>query len=92
MLWLVVIAGRSTYRLNLKHTRTHANTGKNQGLFNNAAQVFNHSFYWLCMKKGGGGAPQGPIADLIARDFGSYEAFKARRPVDGVVGGRPDTD
>jgi len=26
-------------------------TGKNQGLFNNAAQVFNHSFYWLCMKK-----------------------------------------
>ncbi len=45
------------------------------GLFNNAAQVWNHTFYWHSMKPGGGGAPSGKIADLIERDFGSYEDF-----------------
>ncbi|MDY6953062.1 MAG: superoxide dismutase [Thermodesulfobacteriota bacterium] len=45
------------------------------GLFNNAAQVWNHSFYWNCMKPGGGGAPSGPIADKITSDFGTYETF-----------------
>jgi len=45
------------------------------GLFNNAAQVWNHTFYWSCMKKGGGGAPTGAIAIKINEDFGSYEAF-----------------
>src|SRR5262245_17404196 len=49
---------------------------KNGGIFNNAAQVWNHTFYWSCMKKGGGGAPKGEIARAIDRDFGSYEAFK----------------
>ena len=53
-------------------------TGKNQGLFNNAAQVFNHEFYWNCMKKGGGGAATGKVAELINRDFGSFDAFKVR--------------
>lgn len=45
------------------------------GVFNNAAQVWNHSFYWQCMKPGGGGAPTGALAEKIAADFGSYEAF-----------------
>ncbi|MDY6836546.1 MAG: superoxide dismutase [Thermodesulfobacteriota bacterium] len=45
------------------------------GVFNNAAQVWNHSFYWNCMKPGGGGLPSGPIADKITSDFGSYETF-----------------
>jgi len=45
------------------------------GVFNNAAQVFNHSFYWNCMKPGGGGAPTGPIAEKIDQAFGSYEKF-----------------
>jgi len=45
------------------------------GLFNNAAQVWNHSFYWKCMKPGGGGAPTGAIAQKINADFGSYEKF-----------------
>lgn len=47
------------------------------GLFNNAAQVWNHTFYWHSMKPGGGGAPTGKIAELIDRDFGSYDAFAA---------------
>ena len=46
------------------------------GVFNNAAQVWNHTFYWHCMKPNGGGTPTGKIAELIDRDFGSFDAFK----------------
>jgi Fe-Mn family superoxide dismutase len=46
------------------------------GIFNNAAQAWNHSFYWDCMKPGGGGEPTGALADKINADFGSYAAFK----------------
>ncbi|NLI83159.1 MAG: superoxide dismutase [Deltaproteobacteria bacterium] len=45
------------------------------GLFNNAAQVWNHSFYWKCMKPGGGGAPTGAILQKINSDLGGYEKF-----------------
>jgi superoxide dismutase, Fe-Mn family len=44
-------------------------------LFNNAAQVFNHNFYWSSMKAGGGGEPQGKIAEKISQSFGSYQKF-----------------
>lgn len=43
------------------------------GLFNNAAQVWNHTFYWNCMKPSGGALPSGRLAEMITRDFGSYE-------------------
>jgi Fe-Mn family superoxide dismutase len=46
------------------------------GLFNNAAQHWNHSFFWKCLKPGGGGEPTGDLADAIKRDFGSYDEFK----------------
>lgn len=46
------------------------------GVFNNAAQVWNHSFYWKCMKPGGGGTPTGSLADKIKADFGSFEQCK----------------
>lgn len=52
--------------------------GSNQGLFNNAAQAWNHSFYWNCMKPNGGGKPSGKLADLIDKSFGSYDEFKAQ--------------
>ena len=45
------------------------------GIFNNAAQVWNHTFYWHSMKPNGGGAPTGAIADKITADFGSYDKF-----------------
>ena len=48
------------------------------GLFNNSAQVWNHTFYWNSMKPGGGGAPTGEIADAINSAFGSYDDFKAK--------------
>lgn len=52
--------------------------GKAQGgLFNNAAQVWNHTFYWNCLKPNGGGAPSGKLAEAIDASFGSFEAFKA---------------
>ncbi len=45
------------------------------GIFNNVAQVWNHTFYWQSMKPKGGGSPAGPIAAKISADFGSYEKF-----------------
>lgn len=45
------------------------------GIFNNAAQVWNHSFYWQCLKKGGGGAPSGAIAAKINAVWGSFDKF-----------------
>ena len=46
------------------------------GIFNNAAQVWNHTFYWNSMKPGGGGEPTGAIAAAINASFGSYAAFR----------------
>ena len=46
------------------------------GLFNNAAQHFNHSFYWKCLSPNSGGNPTGKIAELINRDFESFEKFR----------------
>ena len=45
------------------------------GVFNNAAQVWNHTFYWNSMSPSGGGAPTGPIAAKINAAFGSFDAF-----------------
>ncbi len=46
------------------------------GIFNNAAQVWNHTFFWNSMKPGGGGAPAGGLAAAIAAKWGSFDAFK----------------
>lgn len=46
------------------------------GIFNNAAQVWNHTFFWNCLKAGGGGAPSGELAERINSDFGSFDEFK----------------
>jgi Fe-Mn family superoxide dismutase len=45
-------------------------------VFNNAAQVWNHTFFWNSMKPQGGGAPAGELAQAITRDFGSFDKFK----------------
>jgi superoxide dismutase, Fe-Mn family len=45
------------------------------GMFNNSAQVWNHTFFWNCMKAGGGGRPQGELARRIDTSFGGYEKF-----------------
>jgi Fe-Mn family superoxide dismutase len=46
------------------------------GIFNNAAQVWNHTFYWNCMKPNGGGAPSGALANAINAKWGSFDKFK----------------
>ena len=46
------------------------------GVFNNAAQVWNHTFFWSSMKPSGGGEPKGALADAIAGKWGSFAAFK----------------
>ena len=46
------------------------------GVFNNAAQVWNHSFFWNCMKPGGGGKPSGALASAIDKKWGSFDGFK----------------
>ncbi len=46
------------------------------GLFNNAAQVWNHTFYWNCLSPNGGGEPTGELADAINATFGSFANFK----------------
>jgi Fe-Mn family superoxide dismutase len=45
------------------------------GIFNNAAQAWNHTFYWNSIKPNGGGTPTGALAEKISADFGSFEAF-----------------
>lgn len=45
------------------------------GIFNNAAQIWNHSFYWNCLSPSGGGKPTATLYDKIIKAFGSYETF-----------------
>lgn len=46
------------------------------GIFNNAAQVWNHTFYWNCLKPKGGGQPSGKLAEALNKNFGSFDKFK----------------
>lgn len=55
--------------------RATAGDADNVAIFNNAAQAWNHGFYWHSMKPGGGGAPGGELGRRLERDFGGYEAF-----------------
>ncbi|ODP97671.1 MULTISPECIES: superoxide dismutase [Fe] [Salinivibrio] len=48
------------------------------GVFNNAAQVWNHTFYWHCLSPNGGGEPTGDVADAITKAFGSFDEFKTQ--------------
>jgi len=52
-----------------------ANDAAKAGIFNNAAQVWNHTFFWNCMKPGGGGMPSGELAKRLDDAFGGYDKF-----------------
>ena len=65
------LAGKSLEDIIMNTTGDTAKTG----IFNNAAQVWNHSFYWQCLKKAGGGAPTGAIAGRITATWGNYDKF-----------------
>src|SRR5664279_4347121 len=48
------------------------------GIFNNGAQVWNHTFYWNCLKPKGDAEPKGKLAEEIIKDFGSFDQFKEK--------------
>lgn len=48
------------------------------GIFNNAAQVWNHSFYWKCLRAPGGSGPSGALLEAINKSFGSFDSFKEK--------------
>ena len=54
-------------------------------VFNNAAQIWNHTFYWSSMKAKGGGEPTGDLAAAITRDFGSFDKFKTEFTQAGIT-------
>lgn len=60
--------------LSLEDIITKAPAG---GIYNNAAQVWNHTFFWSCMKPNGGGEPSGALAQAIQKQWGDYAKFKA---------------
>jgi Fe-Mn family superoxide dismutase len=62
-----------------------ANDSNKIGIFNNAAQVWNHTFFWHSMKRGGGSLPQGNLAKKINEDFGDFEKFKEEFKNAGVT-------
>ncbi len=66
------LAGKSLEEI-IKAT---AGDASKAGVFNNAAQVWNHTFFWNSMKPGGGGAPSGDLAAKIDEAFGSLDGFK----------------
>eukprot|EP00201_Polytomella_parva_P008727 CAMPEP_0175051162 /NCGR_PEP_ID=MMETSP0052_2-20121109/7644_1 /TAXON_ID=51329 ORGANISM="Polytomella parva, Strain SAG 63-3" /NCGR_SAMPLE_ID=MMETSP0052_2 /ASSEMBLY_ACC=CAM_ASM_000194 /LENGTH=280 /DNA_ID=CAMNT_0016315411 /DNA_START=1 /DNA_END=843 /DNA_ORIENTATION=+ len=60
------------------------NNGKPLPAFNNAAQVWNHTFFWNCLTANGGGAPSGALAEAIESSFGGFEKFKEVFKADGL--------
>ena len=55
------------------------------GIFNNGAQVWNHTFYWNCMKPKAGNEPTGKLADAIVKNFGSFAEFKEKFSTAGAT-------
>lgn len=68
-----LIPGTEYENLSLEEIVKKAPAG---GVYNNAAQVWNHTFFWNCMKPNGGGAPTGALADAINAKWGSFDEFK----------------
>jgi Fe-Mn family superoxide dismutase len=69
------VKGTDLESLSLEELIKKSWADKNMGVFNNAAQIWNHTFYWHSMKPNGGGKPTGAIADAIDKSFGSYDKF-----------------
>jgi superoxide dismutase, Fe-Mn family len=70
------IAGSAYESLSLIEVITKSRNEGNKAVFNNAAQHFNHSFFWKCLSPSGGKEPTGKVADALKAHFGGYEQFK----------------
>ncbi len=74
-----LVKGKPFEKMSLEEVvRAAAKDPAGQGIFNNAAQVWNHTFFWNSMKPAGGGAPTGKLMERITADFGSFDAFKTQ--------------
>ena len=71
-----LVAGTPMADLPLEEVIKQSAGGKNQKVFNNAAQTWNHTFFWNCLKPNGGGKPSGALAAAIDKDLGGYDAFR----------------
>jgi Fe-Mn family superoxide dismutase len=72
-----LIAGTDLAKTTLEEiVKKTAGVADQQGIFNNAAQVWNHTFYWHSMKPNGGGKPSGDLAKKIDTDFGNFDNWK----------------
>ena len=69
------IKGTDYEGLSLEEVIKKSWSEKNMGVFNNAAQIWNHTFYWNSMTPNGGGQPTGAIAEAIDKSFGSFDKF-----------------
>ena len=67
-----LVAGKPEAKMSLEELITKAEGG----VFNNAAQAWNHTFFWNSLSPNGGGAPQGAVLEALNRDFGGLEPFK----------------
>lgn len=73
-----LVEGKDLAQLSLEDIiKKSAGNADMAGVFNNAAQIWNHTFYWNSLKPNGGGKPTGAIAAAIDRDLGGYDKFKA---------------
>lgn len=70
------VAGSAYEGLDLIETIKKAHAEGNKGVFNNAAQHFNHSFFWNCLAPNAGGPPTGAVAEAINKAYGNFDAFK----------------
>jgi Fe-Mn family superoxide dismutase len=72
-----LVEGTPLERMSLEElVRTTYKDEAKTKVFNNAAQVWNHTFFWNCMKPKGGGQPSGPLAEKINQAFGGFDKFK----------------
>lgn len=73
-----LVRGGGMEGLSLEELIKKSAESKNQPLFNNAAQIWNHDFYWRGMKPKGGGSPSGSLEKALTKSFGSLDGFKQR--------------
>jgi len=72
-----LVDGSPPARMSLEDVmRRSADSPTGEALFNNAAQAWNHAFFWKCLKPKGGGAPGGTLGERIKASFGSHENFR----------------
>lgn len=71
-----LIAGTDLEGKSVEEVIAAAHSAGNKGLYNQSAQIWNHTFFWHSMKPGGGGAPSGALASMIDASFGSLDEFK----------------